>query len=1346
MAPSLFSISSVALACAGGVFANRYHLADTYDVTHNFFDKFNFMTHKDYNNGYVKYLSQEDAEKQGIAAYEDGEVYLGVDHKRIVKAGDVGRSSFRIESKTTFKHGLLIARFTHLPDNSCGSWPAFWTLGDLEWPNGGEVNMLEGWNMDKSNKPVIHVGPESKYGRCMIEGSNSTASIRSFNCDNQYENKQKNQYKFQGCGASDSKAPFADPKGGIYAMEWTSDFIKLYSWRTGSEPANVGQDSPDTSTWGMPSMFLKNENCDIDRHFTNQRIILDIAFCGNPVAQDVFWGQGCKAKTKEAVCADYVGKNPADFKDTYFRIKDIRYFQDSSKSTFSDSKSIESSATENGTTTDALTSPAEDSKLYEETATGNGTTNAPYAPEEDSKLVEESDAVNGKTDAPYAPEEDSKLDEEPAAANGTAYPPQAPMKDQKLGDQPALANKLELDEESLQGNATHSYQATPVDDSEPNKDAAAEDENAIADDMPVPSMTPDSSLSASSNKLNMSSQEADMSSSEADQSIDTELAPSDEMPEVETVTPNGPLSTKYENRPAGSSGWMMATNSEPMVASTVYSSCVVTVTSCPTTVTNCPNKVRVVTKMIPIYVYVCPASQVKNHNSGTDEHHDVGLPITPGSLQHYPEEESSNTDTEEPEEPLAPVTKKPQVENPDEEPVVPEPKKPLVANHDEESDLTNTNEDQSNYQGEPEEPLAPVTKKPQVENPDEAPVVPEPKKPQVENYDEESDLTNTNEDQSNYQGEPEEPLAPEPKKPQVANHYEESDLTNTNEDQSNYQGEPEEPLAPEPKKPQVENPDEEPVFPNPKEPGVPAEPVLPEPERTISTIYSTSVQTIKGCPSSVSNCPDRDNVQFVTSIVPSSTTICPVNTEQTPIVPAQSPINPEPEIPEQTPEPETAEPEISNQHIPETEETPEPYTPRPTGPETSEQHIPETEETPEPYTPRPAEPETSEQHIPETYETPEPYTPTPAEPETSEQHIPETEETPEPYTPRPAEPETSEQHIPETYETPEPYTPSPETSEQHIPETEETPEPYTPSPETPEQGTSESETTEQIIPESGTPEPETSEQFIPEAGTPEPETSEQFIPEAGTPQAETSEQIIPEAGTPEPEAPPPQMGISTVYKTSVQTISGCPATVTDCPNGNQIVTKTIPWRTTICPIEPGQTPPVPPQEPTPLPYESTNTIEEEPPTAPYPFKEPFSPPFQQPPSGANEPLPPNDQSNTIDENQPYYPEGGTTSNMPLPPPNDPSNTIEEEPPTEKPPSSPYGVPAYTTKEPSNTIEEEPPRNLPEQPEASVDSKIIWNDEPSQCTTGATVTETITSVFTVPGPLVTQYVSVCPGCK
>ena len=73
----------------------------------------------------MRYLNKQDALAQGIAAYQGNEVYLGVDHKTVLAgAGSPGRASFRLESKEEFKHGLIVARFTHLPRNTCGSWPA----------------------------------------------------------------------------------------------------------------------------------------------------------------------------------------------------------------------------------------------------------------------------------------------------------------------------------------------------------------------------------------------------------------------------------------------------------------------------------------------------------------------------------------------------------------------------------------------------------------------------------------------------------------------------------------------------------------------------------------------------------------------------------------------------------------------------------------------------------------------------------------------------------------------------------------------------------------------------------------------------------------------------------------------------------------------------------------------------------------------------------------------------------------------------------------------------------------------------------------------------------------------
>lgn len=128
------------------------------------------------------------------------------------------------------------------------------------------------------------------------------------------------------------------------AIEWTSDYIKLYNWARGAEPANLASSSPDTATWGTPVANLQNSNCNIDSHFGNQRLILDIDFCGNPVGTPAFWQQSCAATTGQGTCADYVSKFPGDFAESYFQVQDIRYFsQSTAKPTTS--KAVSSKAT-----------------------------------------------------------------------------------------------------------------------------------------------------------------------------------------------------------------------------------------------------------------------------------------------------------------------------------------------------------------------------------------------------------------------------------------------------------------------------------------------------------------------------------------------------------------------------------------------------------------------------------------------------------------------------------------------------------------------------------------------------------------------------------------------------------------------------------------------------------------------------------------------------------------------------------------------------------------------------------------------------------------------------------------
>ncbi|KAK5987219.1 putative endo-1,3(4)-beta-glucanase [Cladobotryum mycophilum] len=326
MAPSIAALSTAILACAGSAVATQFSLTETYDSS-NFVDKFNFFTDSDPNAGFVVYQGRDQALAQGLVAVRNNEVYVGVDHTTVLRGpGYPGRNSVRLESKASYKRGLIVARFTHLPFNRCGTWPSFWTLGN-NWPGDGEIDLYEGWNDYIHNAPALHVGNSTQFGACRLDGANQTSPVQTSNCDNTYQNPPQ-QYLNQGCTAAEYNSPWASSSGGTYAIEWTSQYIKLYNFFRGREPANLGSSNPDTSSWGAPSVFLKGSECDIDRHFQNQRLIMDITFCGNPAGTDDFWRQACSSKTGKATCADYVAGAPGDFVDSYFQIQDIRYFSE----------------------------------------------------------------------------------------------------------------------------------------------------------------------------------------------------------------------------------------------------------------------------------------------------------------------------------------------------------------------------------------------------------------------------------------------------------------------------------------------------------------------------------------------------------------------------------------------------------------------------------------------------------------------------------------------------------------------------------------------------------------------------------------------------------------------------------------------------------------------------------------------------------------------------------------------------------------------------------------------------------------------------------------------------------
>jgi beta-glucanase (GH16 family) len=146
---ALFWAASAALAVAHKPPApppsGGYTLKDSFNTT-NFFREFDFYSEADPTNGFVTYVDAKTANRDGLAGYSSGGIYLGVDYK--TKSTTVGRPSTRVESKKAWHRGLFIADIKHMPagtsqSQGCGLWPAFWTFSKGNWPDNGEIDIIE---------------------------------------------------------------------------------------------------------------------------------------------------------------------------------------------------------------------------------------------------------------------------------------------------------------------------------------------------------------------------------------------------------------------------------------------------------------------------------------------------------------------------------------------------------------------------------------------------------------------------------------------------------------------------------------------------------------------------------------------------------------------------------------------------------------------------------------------------------------------------------------------------------------------------------------------------------------------------------------------------------------------------------------------------------------------------------------------------------------------------------------------------------------------------------------------------------------------------------------------------
>ena len=211
----------------------------------------------------VSYLSQSAATNEGLAYNSEGVSWFGANHRTT----EANRDSIRLQSKATYTEVLIIADFEWVPGSYvptkdyllkfvsrvCGSWPAFWTANLDNWPNGGEIDILEGVNDQQVNHYSFHVG-----GKCSQSGQTQTGLIGTTNCDINTSSDNS------GCGGyATSSSTYGDGMiaagGGVYALDWRKAGIRIWYFPPNKIPKDITSGKPTTSGWG--TVIFESHTC-----------------------------------------------------------------------------------------------------------------------------------------------------------------------------------------------------------------------------------------------------------------------------------------------------------------------------------------------------------------------------------------------------------------------------------------------------------------------------------------------------------------------------------------------------------------------------------------------------------------------------------------------------------------------------------------------------------------------------------------------------------------------------------------------------------------------------------------------------------------------------------------------------------------------------------------------------------------------------------------------------------------------------------------------------------------------------------------------------------------------------
>lgn len=269
-----------------------------------------YSTGHDLTGGQTNYLTHADAATAGLAYVQDAKAILAVDSTNDLPLGGY-RDSVRITSTKKYNSGLFIADFAAMA-YGCSVWPAYWSFGG-QWPSSGEIDVIEGVNLNTTNRYTLHTGPDAN---CVLVPNLPTKSgvvpytghVLSTKCDSSYGNDD-------GCAFLDTTNTsfghgFNMAGGGVFAHLWTSSRIQMWHFVRDSIPEDIQKGRPDPSSWPPPVAFWSSRGCNFPSNLYDHHLVINTAIGGVWTSID-YPNSGCPANCSEQIT---MGKNFLDAK------------------------------------------------------------------------------------------------------------------------------------------------------------------------------------------------------------------------------------------------------------------------------------------------------------------------------------------------------------------------------------------------------------------------------------------------------------------------------------------------------------------------------------------------------------------------------------------------------------------------------------------------------------------------------------------------------------------------------------------------------------------------------------------------------------------------------------------------------------------------------------------------------------------------------------------------------------------------------------------------------------------------------------------------------------------------